>query len=132
MGAVAMLLAMLFMHIVDDYYLQGILAKMKQKSWWEEQVQDLDNSIYRNDYKMALCEHAFSWTCCVLALPALLWGVPWWLLLPLAAVNTAMHAVVDDGKANERSLNLVEDQLLHVWQVLASWLAIMAWRILSW
>lgn len=26
------LFSMFFLHIVDDYYLQGILAKMKQKS----------------------------------------------------------------------------------------------------
>ena len=29
-----MLLFMVFLHIVDDYYLQGILASMKQKQWW--------------------------------------------------------------------------------------------------
>ena len=130
MRAVEMLLAMLFMHIVDDYYLQGILAKMKQRSWWEEQVPDLDKTRYRHDYLVALVEHAFSWSCCVLALPALVWGVPWWLLLQLVAVNTVMHAVVDDGKANARVLNLAEDQLIHVFQVLASWLAIVLWRML--
>lgn len=131
MGAVTMLLAMLFMHIADDYYLQGILAKMKQRSWWDNQVQELDESIYRNDYKMALAEHAFSWTCCVLALPALVWGVPGWLLLQLVVVNTAMHAIVDDGKANAKVLNLVDDQLMHVAQVLLMWMIIMVWRVVA-
>jgi hypothetical protein len=50
---------MLFCHIVDDYYLQGILALMKQKTWWKKQTL---NSLYKYDYIMALCEHAFSWT----------------------------------------------------------------------
>ena len=30
------LLTMIFLHIVDDYYLQGVLAKMKQRKWWED------------------------------------------------------------------------------------------------
>ena len=131
MGAVSMLLAMLFMHIVDDYYLQGILAKMKQKSWWKEQVPDLDKTRYRHDYLVALVEHAFSWSCCVLALPALVWHVPGRLLLPLVAVNTYMHAIVDDGKANARVFSLLEDQLMHVVQVLMSWGLILLMRGLS-
>lgn len=131
MGAVSMLLAMLFMHIVADYYLQGILAKMKQKSWWKEQVPDLDKTRYRNDYLVALVEHAFSWSCCVLALPALVWHVPGWLLLPLVTANTCMHAIVDDGKANARVFSLLEDQLLHVLQVLMSWGLILLMRGLS-
>ena len=52
------LLFMVMMHIVDDYYLQGILAKMKQKSWWEENA---PNKLYRKDYLMALFMHSFSW-----------------------------------------------------------------------
>lgn len=36
MKNVFVLLSMIFLHIVDDYYLQGILVSMKQKSWWEE------------------------------------------------------------------------------------------------
>ena len=28
------LLLMIFLHIIDDYKLQGILASMKQKNWW--------------------------------------------------------------------------------------------------
>lgn len=31
-----LLLLMIFLHIVDDYYLQGILASMKQKEWWHK------------------------------------------------------------------------------------------------
>ena len=50
---------MLFCHIVDDYYLQGWLASAKQKKWWE---QNASNPLYKNDYIMALVEHAFSWT----------------------------------------------------------------------
>ena len=34
------LLCMIFCHIIDDYYLQGILASMKQKSWWKNNYPD--------------------------------------------------------------------------------------------
>ena len=47
-----LLLAMLFCHIVDDYYLQGWLASAKQKSWWKKNAPD---KLYKNDYIMALC-----------------------------------------------------------------------------
>ena len=50
---------MIFLHVVDDYYLQGILAQLKQKSWWEKNAPD---PLYKNDYKVALVTHAFSWT----------------------------------------------------------------------
>ena len=56
---VILLLSMIFCHIVDDYYLQGFLASAKQKSWWEK---NLPNKLYKNDYIIALFEHAFSWT----------------------------------------------------------------------
>ena len=40
-------LTMIFLHIVDDYYLQGILAQMKQKKFWKEQAPD---ELYKYDY----------------------------------------------------------------------------------
>ena len=40
------LFVMVFGHIVDDYYLQGILASMKQKSWWKENAPD---KMYEKD-----------------------------------------------------------------------------------
>lgn len=39
-----LLLLMIFLHIVDDYYLQGILASMKQKEWWHKTAPE--NRIY--------------------------------------------------------------------------------------
>ena len=46
-----LLLGMLFLHIVDDYYLQGFLASAKQKSWWEKNE---PNKMYSKDYIIAL------------------------------------------------------------------------------
>jgi hypothetical protein len=59
MGYIVLLIGMLFFHIADDYYLQGFLASAKQKSWWEK---NYPNPLYKNDYIIALVEHAFSWT----------------------------------------------------------------------
>ena len=53
-----LLICMMFCHIINDYKLQGILASMKQKSWWEENGND---PLYKHDYIMALFEHSFSW-----------------------------------------------------------------------
>lgn len=49
---------MLFCHIVDDYYLQGILASMKQKAWWKKQ--ESYSEKYENSWVVALFMHAFS------------------------------------------------------------------------
>ena len=56
---IAILILMLFAHIVDDYYLQGWLASAKQKKWWEKNAPD---KLYKFDYIMALFMHSFSWT----------------------------------------------------------------------
>ena len=60
------LIFMIFCHVVDDYYLQGILAKMKQQKFWEG-----SDKKYRKDYIMALYMHEFSWTFMIM-LPVLI------------------------------------------------------------
>ena len=121
---VLVLFAMLFCHIVDDYYLQGILASMKQKSWWEANA---PRELYKNDYKMALFEHAFSWSF-VMSLPLTIIAIYYqinplyFILLVLCAGNTLVHAYIDDLKANKHKINLVEDQLYHFIQILATWI----------
>jgi len=61
MRTVFLFICCIWCHILDDYVLQGILAKMKQKSWWEERVSGLSTSIYRHDYLVALVMHSMSW-----------------------------------------------------------------------
>ena len=41
-----------------------------------------------------------------------------WLAVP---VNIAVHAVVDDLKANRHKINLWHDQLFHLGQILITW-----------
>lgn len=108
-------LAMIFCHIVDDYYLQGWLASAKQKSYWEQNAPD---ELYKNDYKMALAMHAMSWAFMIM-LPIAIYfkfdiGIPYVLLW---AFNAACHSYIDDAKANRKTINLITDQSLHMIQI---------------
>ena len=108
-------LCMIFCHIVDDYYLQGILASMKQKSWWEKQG---FNDKYGTDYIWALLMHAFSWSFMIM-LPIAVYtnfeiGA---LFILIFFANWIVHAIVDDLKANKKKINLWQDQLIHICQI---------------
>lgn len=117
MSKIFILLFMIMMHIVDDYYLQGILASMKQKSWWKKQANYKDK--YSNDYLIALMMHAFSWAFCIMLPIAinLKFEVDAFFAIILG-VNFMVHAIVDNFKANELKINLVQDQTIHIIQIL--------------
>lgn len=110
---------MLFAHIVDDFYLQGILAKMKQKAWWRDNASD---KIYKYDYIIALIIHALSWAI-VITVPILFASAwqPHWAVYLMLGVNLAIHAVVDDLKANKRKINLIADQSIHFVPIIVTW-----------
>lgn len=115
---------MIFCHIVDDYYLQGWLASAKQKKWWEENA---PNELYKNDYKVALLVHSFSWAFSI-NLPVLVYAL-FFQILPtiillyfiLLVVNMIIHCIVDNLKANKLEINLIADQSIHLCQILISW-----------
>ena len=111
---------MIFAHIVDDYYLQGILAKMKQKKWWEENA---PNRLYKHDYIVALIAHAFSWSF-MITIPTLFISTNYIVMLLLIIVNTYVHAYVDNAKANKFYINLIVDQICHLIQIIGTWVAI--------
>ena len=115
------LLAMLFLHVVDDFYLQGVLAKMKRKAWWTKQG---DNDKNRYDYIAALIAHAFSWTFCIMLPIAITSYTLSGLFYAVFAVNVIIHAVIDNAKANEKRINLVSDQLIHVGQVVGTFVVL--------
>lgn len=119
MSIFVVLILMLFAHIVDDFYLQGILAKMKQRSWWQEKLPD---KLYEYDYIVALIIHAISWAI-MITLPILFVSVwnPHWAVYLMFGINLAIHAVVDDLKANRKKINLVIDQSIHFVQIIITW-----------
>ena len=86
---------MCFCHIADDYYLQGILASMKQKNWWTKQESYEDK--YKYDYIVALIMHAFSWSFMIL-IPFFLLGLPPIFLVITLILNGTIHAFIDDLK----------------------------------
>lgn len=115
------LISMLFCHIIDDYCLQGILASMKQKSWWEN---NYPNKKYKNDYLMALCMHSASWSFMVL-LPISIYALInsfsnsfWISWFTVWIINLSIHMIVDDFKANKLKINLVTDQIIHMIQII--------------
>lgn len=117
------LVLMIFCHIVDDYYLQGILAKLKQRDWWKVNA---PQKLYRLDYLMAMAVHAYSWAFMIM--------LPWAIQLHFQpdlfyfiflAINAATHFAIDDLKANRKMINLSEDQTAHLLQIVITWAAMM-------
>lgn len=116
---------MMFCHIVDDYYLQGKLASFKQKSWWQENAPD---QLYKYDYIVALMMHSFSWAFMIMLPVAVCQefqiGAAF---MAMFIINTVVHAIVDDLKANKRKINLVTDQLIHMCQIVVTFFICMKW-----
>ena len=127
MYKILLLLTMIFLHIVDDYYLQGWLASAKQKSYWEQNAPD---ELYKHDYIMVLFMHSFSWAFMIMLVPSVYTLITTTNInnasLAIALVflaNLCIHMVVDNSKANLKKINLVQDQLNHLAQILITWVA---------
>ena len=125
MYKILLLLTMIFLHIVDDYYLQGWLASAKQKSYWEQNAPD---ELYKHDYIMALFMHSFSWAFMIMVVPSVYTLINTTntnnasLVIALFfLINLCIHMVVDNSKANLKKINLVQDQLCHLVQILITW-----------
>lgn len=120
---IVLFLSMIWLHIYDDYHTQGILAQFKQKKWWKE---NYPQDLYKNDWKIALYEHAFQWSFTMM-LPLLVYSMwawkesglyhslIWWT--GLLTINTMVHAKIDNEKANELEISLFTDQILHILQI---------------
>lgn len=120
MSLAFVLLWMFFFHIVDDFYLQGLLISLKQKSWWEENA---PSKVYEKDYYVALIMHGFSWAFMTMLPVAfyLHFNIDWGFVFILA-FHALLHATIDNEKANEKSINLIIDQVSHLFQILTMWL----------
>ena len=121
---IIILLIMLFLHIVDDYYLQGILASMKQRAWWKENAPD---PLYKHDYIVVLMEHAFSWTFMIM-LPVGIYTIFYdksiIFIIIMFLINWIIHSIVDHLKANVKVINLVTDQVIHILQIIVTWVCL--------
>lgn len=120
MKLIFILLAMLFLHVVDDFYLQGILANLKQKKWWRD---NCNCKLYQNDYIAALIIHSFSWSF-MIHLPVVVANyehLQTGVFLAVFAINMLVHGIVDDLKANKLKINLITDQFIHLCQIIITW-----------
>ena len=121
MTNIFILTAMIFLHIIDDYVLQApCLCDLKQKSFWEKNA---PQTMYKNDYIVALIMHAFSWSFMIMLPITVAKGfnmdINFFLML---IINTAFHAGVDDLKANKYRINLWTDQLTHIGQIVVTFI----------
>ena len=109
------ILAMIFCHIVDDYYLQGWLASAKQKKWWEENA---PQKLYNHDYIMALIMHSMSWSFMIMLPIAISMSFNVSMLFVIVFIlNAVIHTLVDNLKANKLQISLITDQLIHLSQI---------------
>lgn len=133
MSIFAVLVLMIFAHIIDDFCLQSAcLSKLKQKARWEANApKDTKDScswnhkmkpMYKYDYIVGLIVHSLSWAI-MIVLPIFFasgWNPHWAVYLTLAA-NAALHCIIDDLKANKGKINLIVDQSIHAAQILVTW-----------
>lgn len=121
---IILLLTMIFLHILDDFHLQGILANFKQRSWWKENE---PHKMYKNDYIIALFIHSFSWAFAI-SIPCIIYNILYYrheeylyVYLILFVFNMVIHMIIDHLKANIRRINLTTDQYLHLLQIVVTW-----------
>ena len=118
-----LLIAIIFFHILEDFHLQGILASLKQKDWWAEHYPD---KLYKDDYVAALIAHSFSWSFMV-HLPGFVYmyimnkQIPLLFLIISFIWHIIWHAITDNDKANKHTISLVDDQLVHLIQIIGIW-----------
>ncbi len=118
---------MFYMHIIDDYFLQRCLADLKQKDYWKKHPEY--TSLYKNDYKMALFMHSFSWSFSI-SIPIIIsylffdYNIDFILFIILFCINILIHYITDDLKANKKCINLIQDQLIHIVQIISTFILI--------
>ena len=123
---------MILLHILDDFVLQkATLSNLKQREWWEREIGTKEYGMplmYKNDYKMALGIHALSWSI-MIHLPLFIFDFEWYWLFISVTSNWCIHFIVDDHKANLKTINLVQDQLIHLGQIGITFLVFALWIV---
>lgn len=119
-----LLITFIGFHLLADYTLQGWLAQGKQLSWWKNLgLTNEQFKKYQYDYICALICHSLYWSI-VTFLPVLWLNVNEWIIISIIIVNTIIHAIIDDLKANRFKLNLWQDQVLHLIQIVITWIIV--------
>lgn len=123
MSKLFVILFIIAMHILEDFHLQGILASMKQKSWWSDNynMDLLPFSKCKYDYVVALIVHGLEWSFFIM-LPIAIYNHFQINLLFVGffILNSIVHASLDNQKCNMMIINLIEDQIFHCIQIAAT------------
>lgn len=122
---IVILITMIYLHILDDFKLQGMLSDLKQKEFWEKNYPD---KLYRYDYITSLFIHGLQWSISI-TIPIIVYLYYHGELNVLSIdifiaimLNTLLHGYIDHLKANKHSISLLEDQLMHMMQIIIVWL----------
>ena len=116
---------MILLHIIDDFVLQPIsLSKLKQKDWWIEECKKLkiDYSKYETDYITALLIHSLSWSIMIHLPIMFIYGINNLFVFLSILVNSIIHMIIDDLKANKKKINLDIDQSIHLLQIIITFI----------
>ena len=66
--------------------------------------------------------HSFSWSFMIMLPPTIALMVIGGIWKPvLLIVNLLIHMFVDNLKANEKKINLIQDQIIHIIQIIFTW-----------
>lgn len=118
---------MVFMHVFDDFFLQSaFLSNGKQQEWWMRNAPD---PKYKYDYWPCLYMHGISWASCIMFPIAWYHGFDVGMSFFCIWIgNAAIHASVDHFKANLKIINLIQDQFIHLLQIVATALILLIAR----
>ena len=108
----SVLLICILFHIIADFNLQGILANFKQRKWWKE---NYPQKLYKRDWMISLALHSLSWST--------LTFLPFCTdehFFPVVIAQAVIHFVIDHLKANKLCISLMEDQVWHLIQIVAT------------
>lgn len=110
----------LMLHFIADFTLQGCLANLKQKKWWIEECEkyNIDFTKYKYDYICGLICHSLYWTLITFAPVIFFTNLSNMGIAMVVIGNMCFHTVIDHFKANKFYINLVEDQILHLGQII--------------
>jgi len=131
MTDIKLFLLVLLLHFIADFNLQlgAGLDKFKSVDWWRKIMgetiwgtADEQFRKYKHDYKVAMAIHSVVWALVTFA-PCIWLCTSAKAMLSILAVNAVAHYYIDNLKANRYRLNLVQDQILHLLQVGASFFA---------
>lgn len=116
-----LLILIIFLHVLADFNMQGIMAQMKSKDYWKKY-----DKKYQFDYVMPLIGHSFQWSFIVnlpITITAIYTGADCLEMFVCMSIifHTILHAYIDTLKANDNKTTLIQDQFYHMLQLILLW-----------